>query len=76
MLIQPGGIQTGGKFKTNLMFELSEWCDLLCSLKFVSDFYVKTIESGLLSFNETCIDLKIPNLVLLQPGGIHLVISF
>ena len=45
---------TGGKIKTNLMYELGEWCDLLYSMESISDFYVKTIESGPLSF----IDVK------------------
>ena len=43
---------TGGKIKTNLMYELGEWCDLLYSMESKSDFYVKTIESGPLSFRD------------------------
>ena len=43
---------TGGKIKTNLMFEMGEWCDLLYSMESINDFYVKTIESGPLSFRD------------------------
>jgi hypothetical protein len=51
---------TGGKITTNLMYELGEWWDLLYSMESINDFYVKTIESGPLSFKEVKFGLEKP----------------